>query len=207
MQMDLNNLIDKIKREGVEQAEKDARDIIKEAEDKARGIILEAENKKNQIIREGTERIEKFKKSTEKSLKQTSRDVLLTLRERVIEFFDRIVKDKVSGELGGDVLGEIIIKAVENLKRDSSFDIEVLVNEKDRKKLEKTLFSALSKEAKDHIKITGKKGLEKGFRIGEKGKDSYFDFTDEAITEAFKRYLNPKLVQLLDLDLEKPIKK
>ena len=131
------------------------------------------------------------------------------MRERVIEFFDRIVKDKVSGELGANVLGEIIIKAVENLKRDSSFDIEVLVNEKDRKKLEKMLFSALSKEAKNRIKITGKKGLEKGFRIGEKGKDSYFDFTDEAITEAFKRYLNPKLVQLLDLDLdlEKPIKK
>ena len=59
----------------------------------------------------------------------------------------------------------------------------------------------MSKEANAHLTFKGAKGIGGGFRIGERGKESYFDFSDEAIAEAFKRYLNPKLVEALDIDL------
>ncbi len=201
MEMELNSLIDKIKKEGVEQAEKDAGNIIKEAQARAREIAEEAEKTKAGIIKEGKSQVEKLKKAAEKSLEQASRDVLLTLRERVIEFFDRILKDKVSEELEDAALKDMIIKAVSNFKKDGVLDIEILLNDKDKAELKKTLFSALSQEAKAHIKLTSGKGIKKGFRIGKKDKDSYLDFTDEAITEAFKQYLNPKLAEMLDIDL------
>jgi len=40
--------------------------------------------------------------------------------------------------------------------------------------------------------------VEKGFRIGEKDKNYYYDFTDDALVEALKTYLNPKLLKILD---------
>ena len=46
MEMELNSLIDKIKKEGVEQAEKDAGNIKKEARERAREIVEEAEKTK-----------------------------------------------------------------------------------------------------------------------------------------------------------------
>ncbi|MDB4349633.1 hypothetical protein OAA99_01620 [Omnitrophica bacterium] len=201
METELNRLIDKIKKEGVEQAEKDAGDIIDQAEAKAKGIIADAERRRAEIIEKAEAQAQDFRTTSERALKQAARDVLLTLRERVTEFFDRIVKEKVSGELTLDVLGEVIVKAVGNFRKDSDLNIEVLVNEKDRDKLEKILFSALNKEAKRRFTLKGVSNIEKGFRIGEEGKDSYIDFSDEAITEAFKRYLNPKLVEILDIGL------
>jgi len=201
MEMELNNLIDKIKKEGVEKAENDAGNIVKEAEAQARKIIEDAEKQKTDLIKEGEKRQAAFKASTEEALKQSARDALLALRDRVTEFFGRVVKDRVSEALTDDALKEVIVKAVESCVKNSSMDIEVLLADKDKRKLEKVLFGALTKEAKTRLKVQSSKSIEKGFRIGEKGKDSYLDFTDQAIADGFKRYLNPKLVEMLDIDL------
>ena len=63
-------------------------------------------------------------------------------------------------------------------------------------------FRELAKEAKQSVTIKGSKKLKKGFRIGKKGEESYIDFTDEALAEAFRKYLNPKLVEKLDIGLQ-----
>ena len=201
MEMELKNIIDKLKKEGVEEAEKTATDIRGAAEKEAEEILKSAEEKAASLAKDAESKVQSFQKNSEKALKQAARDVLLTLREQASAFFERIVKEKVSSELATTVIREAIVKAIGNLKKDGMLDIEVMVNEKDRDKLEKALFSSFGKEAKKHLTVTGKKTIEKGFRIGEKGKESYFDFSDEAITEALKRYLNPKLVEILDIDL------
>lgn len=201
MEMELSGLIDKIKKEGVEKAEQDADNITHEAKQKAKCIVDDAEKKKAALIKEAETQTENFKKAAEKALQQSARDVLLSLKERTTRFFGRVLKEKIAGQLSSEVLKETILKAVENFQKDTELDIEVMVGEKDRDRLQKHLFSALSKEMKDNIAVKGSSSIKKGFRIGEKGKDSYFDFTDEAIAEAFKRYLNPKLVKLLDADL------
>jgi V/A-type H+-transporting ATPase subunit E len=202
METELNKLIDKIKIEGIAKAEESAESIRKEAEDKARRIVTRAEIEAQEIINKADRRALDFQAISEKALKQSARDVLLTLRERVTEFFDRIVKEKVSSELTPAALKEVIIKAAEGFGKSGELDIEVLVSEEDKDKIKKALFGEFKKEAKKHFTIKGSKGIDKGFRIGKTGKDSYVDFTDEAIAEALKKYLNPKLVELLDIDLE-----
>ncbi len=199
MELDLNNLINKIKEEGVEQAEKDAGNVISHAQEKAKEIIKGAESKKADIIKDARIEAGNFRKGAEAAVKQAARDVLLGLRGRIAELFTRVVKDNISGELTPDVLKEVIVSAVKNFRKGEALDIEVLVSKKDRDRLQKSLFSALAKEAKERLTLTGAPGIEKGFRIGEKGKDSYFDFTGEAITESFTRYLNPKLAETLNI--------
>jgi len=201
METELKHLIDKIKEEGVEQAERDAKNVIANAEENAKNIIKDAEKKKAARVKEAEAQALNFRKASEEALKQAGREVLLTLRGKVVEFFDRIIKEKISQELTPQALKDIIKTAVENFRKDSDLDIEVLVNKKDKEKLQKVLFSTLSQEAKKHLTLKGTLGIEKGFRIGEKGKDSYFDFSDEAISEAFSKYLNPKLIEILDQGL------
>jgi len=200
METELKGLIDTIKKEGVLEAEKNAGEIIKKSEKKAGEIIASAEKKKNTIIKEAETKSETLKINSENTMKQAARDVLLTLREDAVVFFERIVKEKVSDELLPNILKEIIVKAAGNLTKSGISDIEVLVGEKDKARLEKTLFSSFRQEAGKRIKLTEKKGIRKGFRIGESGKDSYFDFTDEAIAEAFKKYLTPRLAEMLNID-------
>jgi len=201
METELNRLIEKIKADGVGEAQKEADTIIKAAEAKARKITEDAEKKRDTIVSDGKREAKSFMASSEKALKQSARDVLLTLRERVTEFFDRLVKIKTEEALTDDLLGDVIKKAAENLGKDGALDIEIVVNDKDKAKLEKALFGALSKEVKAALTVKGSKAVKKGFRIGKQGKESYLDFTDEAIAETFKRYLNPKLVEKLDINL------
>ena len=201
MEVELKSLIDKIKKDGVEEAEKEANEIKKNADKSAKDIIQAAEKKAQTIVDKANQKANAFKESSEKALQQAARDVLLMLRERATYFFDRVVKEKVGEDLSPDVLKKIIISAIENLKKDGALDIEVMVNESDRSKLEKVLFDYFRKEAQKHIKLKGTKAIAKGFRIGEASKESYFDFSDEAIAGAFKKYLNPRIIEMLDIDL------
>ena len=38
-----------------------------------------------------------------------------------------------------------------------------------------------------------------GFRIGLKGKDVYYDFSDESIAEMLRAALNPRLKEIVDI--------
>jgi len=201
MEMELKSLIDKIKKEGVEEAEKTADSIKKQAEEKAQEIITSAKKEKASILEDAEQKTKALKKNSQKAMKQAARDILLSLRGQASDFFDRIVKEKITKELSPDVLKEVIVRAANNLKKDGILDIEVLVSKEDRDKLQKSLFTSFGQEAKKHLKLTGTKSIKKGFRIGEQDKNYYFDFTNEAITEAFKRYLDPKLVDMLDIGL------
>jgi V/A-type H+-transporting ATPase subunit E len=201
MTIELKNLIDKIKKDGVEQAENEAATIIAEAKVQAKGVIDEAHKKAREIIVEAEEEAGRFKVSSEQAFKQAARDALLALRGRVTEFFARIVKTNVQDELSSTVLKDIILQAVEHCIKEGVMDIEVIVSNADKKALEKKLFTALRKEAKEKILLRASNGIEKGFRIGARDKNSYLDFTDQAIVEGFRRYLNPKLIDALDIDL------
>ena len=198
MEMDLKNIIDRIKEEGVGEAERKAADIISQAEDKAKDTLSGAEAEKEEVLKKAAEKAGKLKKNSEEALRQAARDVLLGLRGQITDLFDRVMKEKVAGQLTPDVLKEMIIRLVDHFKEDEKADIEILFSEKDKKALEKELLADLEKEMAKGVLIKASSGVEKGFRIGKKDENSYYDFTDEAIMETFKAFLNPKITELLD---------
>jgi V/A-type H+-transporting ATPase subunit E len=197
MEMELKNIIDKIKSEGVDEAEKKAADITGQAETKAKSIIEAAQKQKGAIIKEAEQEAEKLQKNGEEAVKQASRDVLLGLRQSIMGLFDTIIKRDVSEQLSADVLKGMISQLSESITKNKQFDVEVLLSEKDKKEMEKVILGGLKKELKKGVEIKASPNIEHGFRIGEKGGSSYYDFTDEAIAEAFKAYLNPKIAEIL----------
>lgn len=197
MEVDLKNIIEKIKEEGVGVAEKKAADIKSQAEAKASEIIKAAESQRDEIIKNAKAEAEKLRNNGEESLRQASRDVLLSLRKSIVNLFDSVVKQDIQGQFKPDVLKDIITRVVENAAKEKVFEVEILLNEKDKTNLENVLFDDLKKEFKKGVTLKVSPNVEYGFRIGEKDGSSYYDFTDEAILEAFKAYLNPKMVQIL----------
>jgi V/A-type H+/Na+-transporting ATPase subunit E len=201
MEMNLNNLIEKIKKDGIEQAENEALVIQAQARREAEKSIAQAAAQAKDIIAQAKQEAGHFKESSEAALKQAARDALLALRGRATEFFARVVKDKIAEELHTDALKDIILKAVEYSVREGALDIEIVLSQKDKQDLEKILFTELRKQAQARVILQAKKEINKGFRIGETGAGSYLDFTDQAIADSFSRYLNPRLVDALDIDL------
>ena len=197
MAMDLKNIIERIKEEGVDEAQKKAGDIIAQAETKAAATIADAEEKKKGIIDKAGAEALKLKASSEEAMRLASRDVLLGLRENIVMLFDKIIKRDVAEELSPDVMKEMIIRLVEKFRESGETEVEVLLSDKDRDALEETLLKDLKKEMKKGVELKVSSSMEHGFRIGEKDGNTYYDFTDEAIEEAFKSYLNKQLTGIL----------
>ena len=197
MEMELKDIINKIKEEGVTEAEKKADEIISEAEGKAKNTVEAAEKEKAEIIKRANKEAEKLQKNGEEAIRQSARDVLLGLRENIIALFDKVMKKDIAEQLSPEVMKEMIARLADSIGKKEGTGVEVLLSEKDEKILEELIIGTLKREAKKGITLKVNAAVEHGFRIGEKGGNTYYDFTDDAIAEAFKSYLNQQMIQIL----------
>lgn len=197
MEVDLKNIIEKIKTEGVDEAQKQAGDIVAKAEAKAKEVMDSAQKQKAALIESAKAEAARMKANGEEAMRQASRNVLLGLRQNIIALFDKVVKTKVGEALSPDVVKEMVVRLVEKFNESGKTEVEVLLSSQDKKELEKTLFTALQTEVARGVTLKASAGMEHGFRIGEKDSNAYYDFTDDAIEEVFKSYLNKRLSEIL----------
>ncbi len=200
MKIELKNIIEKIKTEGVEEADRQAGKIVEDAEKRASQIIAGAESKAKNTLLDAKKETEKLKANGEEAVRQAARNVLLSLKEKIVELFDKIIKKETQKALTTDIIKEMLVKLVGDFAKSKDLAVEVLLNEKDKEELEKSLFAALNQETKKGVSIKASPSIENGFRIGVKGEEIYYDFTDEAIAEAFGLFLNPRIANIIKGD-------
>lgn len=197
MDVKLESLIEKIKKEGVEEARKQAEQILKEAQAKEKEIIQRARQQAEKIKGEGEKEAKKFKESAEESLKQAARDLIISVREKLTGIFDNILKQELNEALGPEVLADILQNLINKWSQEKEKGFEVLVSRQDQEKLKSILLSRLKDKAASKIEIKSSPSIRKGFQIGIKGEDTYYDFSDDGIIEALSVFLNPRLSSLI----------
>ncbi|MFA6636262.1 MAG: V-type ATP synthase subunit E family protein [Candidatus Omnitrophota bacterium] len=197
METSINGIIEKIKKEGVEKAEEEAAKILEDARRESAKIV-DAARKQAEDITAGADRdAEKLKANAASAIKQSARDVVLGLREDITSLFDRIVKREVGGALDGSTVKRMLELLASKFAPGKSEEIEVMLSEKDKDELGKHFAAALSGEMASGVTLVPSKEVTKGFRIGAKDSGVYYDFTDEAISEALSSYLNKNLIAIL----------
>ena len=196
MDVKLDSLIEKIKKEGIEEAQQTSDEIVKEAKQKASSIIDEAKKEAIIINENGKRDAERFRENAEADLKQAVRNAELLLKEKISALFNRVFKKQVGIALTPDFLKELILNITGSWAKDGKADI--VLNNDDIEKLEKLLFNGLQDEIKDTITLKVSSEVSKGFRVGLKGEQVYYDFSDEAIADVLKSLINPKLKEILD---------
>jgi V/A-type H+-transporting ATPase subunit E len=196
MEIQLDNLIEKIKKDGIEEARQKREEIVNKAKEEAAAIIDEAKKKAEQIINEAEHDAAQFKKTSELALRQAARDTELLVKQRLIDLFDKVFKKQVANVLAPDFLKDLILKLTENWQED--VNSEIIINESDKEKLQDLLLSRLKDELRHPIIIRTSDHFSKGFRIELKDEEVYYDFSDESIADVLKRFLNPKLNELLN---------
>lgn len=197
MEVQLKELIDKIRNDGVKDAEARAAAIIKEAEAKAEEIIAKAKKDASQFISKAKEEAQRNEQSGKEALRQAGRDLVLNLQTRITELFDTIVKKEVAGAMDSKVLAETIASLITSWKGDVS-DLKVLLSEKDFAGVEKVLVSKLAEQVKKGLEIKASKTLDAGFLVSVKDGSAYHNFSAEGIAEVLSEYLNPRISALLN---------
>jgi len=195
----LKALLEKINQEGVQQAEENARAIESKAKTDAEKIVQDARSQAEKIISDATESATKTKFSGEIALKQASRDLILALKDEIKKIFNKVVSGEtvkvMSQKNMADILDGLIKSYVS--KDGKTSDIKVLLKKEDLDNLKKTFISKLKDSLKKGIEFKPSPTINAGFSISfDRGK-SFFDFTDEGLTEVLCAYLNPELARLL----------
>lgn len=197
MDVQLKELIEKIKDEGVKSAEEKAAQIIHGAEQKAGDILAGAHKEASGIIANARAESARLDHSGREALKQAGRDLILSLKSRLEELFKTVIETGVKESLPGQVLEEAIIKLITSWSAKKVADLQVLLSPQDLEKVEKTLRSKLASELKKGLEIRPIPEIAAGFRVSMKDGSAYYNFSDQGIAEILTEYLNPRLSELI----------
>jgi len=195
MEAQLKELIDKIKTEGVAEAEESARQIVEKAERKAERVIAEAEKQAERIVAAAKAQAERFDRTSRETLTQAARNVILGLRSSIRELFEAVVQNELKSALSSKDLQDMIHDLIKAWQKEGTKDIEVLLSPQDMKKLEKGTFDKLARDMKKGVEFKPIPEIQAGFRIGEKDGTVHYDFTDAGIAEYLSGHLSPKLAE------------
>lgn len=198
MDVQLQELIDKIKKDGVVTAEAEAAKIVEASEKKAESIIADAQAKAAEIIKNAKAETERMEKASEEAIIQAGRNMLLSFKDSLIGELDGLIKAETEKAESKEVLTKLIPETVKAwAKNVDASELSVLLSEKDLKILESALTSELKAEVSKGLEIKPDKTLSAGFRIGVKNGAAYYDYSADSLAEMFAAYLNPKVAALL----------
>jgi V/A-type H+-transporting ATPase subunit E len=197
MDVQLKELIETIKKEGVENAEEQSAQIIKSAEEKAQKIIKEAEDKAEAIVKSAREESAKTEMTGKASLKQAGRDLILDVQDRLKAIFSALIERETAGHFDGDTLRNTIEAVVNGWAKDEESDITVLLPPESLKSLEESFFAKLSAELGSGVEVKPFPNIKAGFRVSEKDGSAYYDFSADSVAEVLAKYLNDRLGAVL----------
>lgn len=198
MEIQVKELIEQIKRDGVETAEAEAKAIVEAAQAQAEKIIAEAKAESDKILRDAKAETERMTKSGEDAISQAGRNLLISFRESVSRELRAVVGEAVSAVYASDALAQLIVHAIENwTAKPDAEDISVVLGAEDLKKLEETAVAALKERLMKGVTLKPAEGLDGGFRIAVSDGGAYYDYSAEAVAEMLSNYLSPKVAALL----------
>lgn len=198
MEMQLQELIEKIKQDGVKTAEAEAEAILKSANEKAEKIIADAKVEAEKLVLNAKQQNERTVKSGEDAIRQAGRNLLISFRESVTKELEAILNNGVLEAYSPKNLTELIIKVVEAWSKNTeASDISIILNSNDLKEVENTLLSALKEKMLQGVTLKANDNFDGGFRIAVNQGQAYYDFSAEAVTDMLSAYLSPKVSALL----------
>lgn len=192
---ELQNLLDRIQRDGVEQAEAEASRIVQQAKDKAREIVGGAEREAAGMIARADKDSEVFVERGTKALEQAARDVVIGVQKDLERIFQESVKESAGEALTPENMAEMMVKLAETYGQHDLKEsrIEVLVSPRDQEQFVKLVMGKYRKSLGQGIEIHPEAGIRKGFKVSFRDDKLYHDFTVDAIADALAGLLKTPL--------------
>ena len=198
MEMQLQELIDQIKKDGVEAAETQAKNIVDSAKIEAEKIVADAKAQADKILADAKVENERMVKSSEDAIRQAGRNLLISFRESVTRELDAIIGETVNSVYSADSLSQLVVNVVESwASKPDVEDIEVILNSNDVQLLEKTALSTLKEKISKGVTLKANDNFDGGFRIAVNDGGAYYDYSTDAVIDMMSNYLSPKVVKLL----------
>ncbi|UPA17625.1 V-type ATP synthase subunit E [Borrelia puertoricensis] len=197
MQFEVKDLINKIKKDGLEEAEKLANEIILNAKRDAEAIVLKAESDAKDLKIQAEAETNEYKRHSLEASRQAVRDLIIGTEKNIKSLFKTALKDSVSRVYDDNFLRDLIIKVVDIWSKNDKIDI--MLNESDFSNLLSVLRAKIGNRLDDSIEIKPFEGISKGFKIQQRDGNLYYDFTSDTVADILFEYLNPRFKEVIKL--------
>ncbi len=196
MDIRVQELLEKIKRDGVDTAEAEAAKIVADAEAKRAAIIATAEKDAKGIVARAEADAERAEAAGKAALAQASRDLILAFSGEMQNVLGSMVRSEVNASFDADTIKKVLPSILEAWAKDGRDDLSVLLPAKDLTALEAFFKDKLGSALKKGMELKPLKDAKAGFRIVEKGGAAYYDFSAQAVADMLGSYLNARLAAI-----------
>ncbi|MBE6894320.1 MAG: V-type ATP synthase subunit E [Ruminococcaceae bacterium] len=198
MEIQLQALIDQIKKDGVDAAATEAEALLKAAKAEAEKIVSDAKAEAEKILINAKNENDRMVKSGEDAIRQAGRNLLISFRESVTKEANAIISENVTAVYSSDAFAKLVLNAVEAWAgKPDAEDVSVILNSEDLKSLEDTLLAGLKDRMIKGVTLKANDNFDGGFRIAANNGGAYYDYSAEAVVDMLSNYLSPKVTALL----------
>ena len=175
MELQIQDLVSSIKKDGIDSANQEAAAILADARKQADAIVADAKAEADKLRGDGRAEIEVFKSSAQLDAQQAKRDAVLAFRQEIQREYEKLLSADVGKALDQQALVKLIQAAVQG-EDVAAYTVEV-------GQVTDGLRQELAQELKAGLEIRPSKKVGAGFRLAAKDGSGYFDCSEQEIAE------------------------
>ena len=193
MTEDLQNLLEKIQREGVEKATTAADKILADARAQADAIIQNAQTEAQGIRGNAEKDARAFEIRAEATIRQVARDIILTIEKAIATLFETLLLQEVNSVMSQPEFVAELVKATIHAYLNNNTELQLVANDK----LIELLRTKFRHEAQNGIQLVTDNNIGAGFMIRLANGRIEHPFNGAAIADTLAQQLRPRLAALM----------
>lgn len=185
---DLQSLLEKINREGVEKAEAKAKEILSQAQEKADAIVKSAREEALKIRNDAKDDASDYVKRAEETISQASRDTVLNVEKALGAKLEKLLVANVEKALADEeCVTQLVKRAIEEISGKGEFVCG--------EKLAKTLVALLAENPS--FTVTIDESIGSGFTVRLDAGRLEHSYRGEVLSLELAKRLRPELAKLI----------
>ena len=193
MAEELQGLLEKIQREGVEKAEAQAAAIVAEAQEKASSLIKEALKRAQELEQKAQEEAQASSERAQVTIQQAARDTLLSVQDAITSMLTQVLTQNVQTALAEpQTLTKLAADAVTALVGDNEAQVAAASTD-----LVAALQATFAQNAANKVTVVLDEQIGSGFTVLLDGGRVEHDFTGKVLADALAKRLRPELAKLV----------
>ena len=199
MENKLQELTDKLYKEGLSKGKEEGEAILAKANEKATQIIEDARKQAAAILKAAGAEAEDLKAKVEGDVKMAAAQSIQATRKDIENLMVKGMTGKqvASALSSADFIKEIIRTVAQKFSTQESADLGMILPESLRKELDPFVSGELSRILGSGIDASFSKNISGGFRIGPKDGSYFISLTDETFKDLICEYLRPATRKIL----------
>ena len=199
MAEDLQGLLEKIQKQGLDKANAAHDEIVGKARKEAEAITAAAAKEAEETRRAAKADSESLAKRAEEAVRQAARDIIMKLEGELKSRLVAVVQENPVAAMTPQLMASIVSEMVKNYIAGGGkvTALELLVSPQTLRDAAPALQTSLRQSFAVEPRLFEDMEIRGGVKVAINGSDVFYDFSDQAITDIVAAYIGPRLAAVV----------